>query len=388
MNNYLKIKLLLFCVVSVYSCSSKETGYVNREGQKLYTMQVSPYKTFNIDENTSQIAGYFQLFTIDDTLRFTMYSSNIVRKNILIFDLSTGKVIDSVRLHKEGPHAVGNNIQGYYIHNMDSIYLYDYWQYTLILVNRQGEKISKINLSDKFLPKDDCEVTPSSPFPNAEMPIKKLNTTFILQGMTREVTDTKKVPTVTALYNLADTTIRFVNTYPEIYGNTKNLSKHWGVFSYLMVSYDLNDKEEMVLSYPAYDHIVVYDINSNTTRNYFAGYSKKDIINQMDDNATSELQYMENTHYCNIHFDQYRNLYYRFVYHPFYDYNINDRETQVKNMSIIILDSEFNKVGEYDLKEKTMLSRGSFVSKEGLHIQTLSDNDDFMKFITLKPVKL
>jgi hypothetical protein len=160
------------------------------------------------------------------------------------------------------------------------------------------------------------------------------------------------------------------------------------MFSYRAVSYDLNNKGEMVLSYPADDHISVYDIDSNTTQRYFAGYSKKDVINQMDNSTDELLQYLECTGYGNIHFDPYRNLYYRFVRHPFYDYDINDPETHVKNMSIVILDSKFNKVGEYDLKEKTMLSRGAFVSEEGLHIQTLSDDDDFMKFITLKPIKL
>jgi hypothetical protein len=352
-------------------------------------MQVMPCKTFNLDDNTSQITNFFQLFTIDDTLRFTMYSSNIVRKNILIFDISTGKVVDSVRLHKEGPHAIGSNIQGYYIHSKDSIYLYDYWQYTFILVNREGEIINKINLSEKFLSQDNSEITPSYPFPDMSMPIRRINNTLILQGMTSDVINTKKVPTVTALCNLSNTTVKFVNSYPEIYGNTKKLTDHWGIFSYLMVPYDLNNKGETVLSYPADDHVTVYDIVSNTTRRYFAGYSKKDIIHQKNVSRIDELlQYLESTLYGNIHFDPYRNLYYRFVYLPSSDYDINNRDTYVKNMSIIILDSEFNKVGEYDLKEKTSMSRGAFVSKEGLHIQTLSDDDDFMKFITLKPVKL
>jgi hypothetical protein len=354
-------------------------------------MQVMPYKTFAMDDNTSQTSAYFQLFTIDDTLRFTMYSNTAVRKNILIFDLSTGKVVDSVRLHKEGPNAIYNNVVAYYIRNMDSIYMYDYWQHTFILVNRKGEIVNRINLSEKFLAENSPEVTPSSPYPCMDMPIHRINNTFILQGMTQKVTDMKKVPTVTALCNLSDTavSVRFVNSYPDIYGNIKNLFKHWGVFSYLMVSYDLNNKGEMVLSYHADDHISVYDIDSNTTRRYFAGYSKKDVISQMNDDRISDLlQTMECTQYANIHFDTYLNLYYRFVYHPFYDYDINDRDTQVQNLSIVILDSEFNKVGEYDLKEKTILGRGAFVTKEGLHIQTLSDDDDFMKFIVLKPIKL
>jgi hypothetical protein len=391
MNNYLKLRLLLFCVVFIYSCSnsSKQFETINRKGEKLYTMQMLPYKTFNMDDNTSQITNYFQtVTTIDDTLRFTMYSSNIIRKNILIFNISTGKVIDSVRLHKEGPHAIGNNVQGYYIHNKDSIYLYDYWQYTLILVNRRGEIINKINLSDKFLLQDSSKFAPSYPFPFTDMPIRRINNTFILQGKSGKVNDTKKIPTVTALYKLSDNTIKFVNSYPDVYGDTKYLNEHWGVSSYLMVPYDLNNKGEMILSYPADDHISVYDIVSNTTRRYFAGYSKKDIIRQLKGGSANVIvQYMENTSYGNIHFDIHRNLYYRFVHQPSYDYDINNRDTHIQNLSIVILDSEFNKVGEYDLKEKTIMSRCAFVSEEGLHIQTLSDNDDFMKFITLKPIK-
>jgi hypothetical protein len=58
----------------------------------------------------------------------------------------------------------------------------------------------------------------------------------------------------------------------------------------------------------------------------------------------------------------------------------------MKNLSIVIMDSEFNKVGEYDLMEKTGMGKHAFVSEEGLHIQILSDDDDYMKFITLKPV--
>jgi hypothetical protein len=394
-NNKLKMKFLLLCVLIICSCSNnnKQSKPVNRAGQKLYTMQELPHKTFNLDENTSQISNYFQVFTIDGIPRFTMYSNTIVRKNILIFDISTGKIVDSVRLHKEGPHAVGNNIQGYYIHNMDSIYLYDYWQYTLLLANRKGEIINKINLSEKLSPQDNSNIIPSYPYPSMEMPIHKINNILILQGASMDLTEMKierePILAVTALYNLSDATVKFVNPYPDVYGDMMTLNQHWGIFSYKMVPYDLNNKGEMILSFPADDHITIYDIASNTTRRYFAGYSKNDIIKQKDDTRIGDLlQYLECTQYGNIHFDSYRNLYYRFVYPPFYDYDINNRDTQVKNISIIILDSEFNKIGEYDLKEKPRISKYAFVSKEGLHIQTISDDDDFMKFLTLKPVKL
>ncbi|MDR1090816.1 MAG: DUF4221 domain-containing protein [Prevotella sp.] len=393
MNRYLKINLLLLCVVLTYSCadSGKKTSvHVNRDGQKLYTMQELPCKTFNMDENTSQIVDFFQPFIIDGTLRFTMHSRTAVRQCILVFDISTGNVIDSIPLYKQGPNAISGNFQGYYIHNMDSVYFFSHFEQNLFLVNRQGEVISKINLAEQFIREDNSKIVPSYPFPGIDTPIRKLNSTLILQG-TGRFNDNPKDPVlnVTALYNLTDTTLKFANSYPEIYGDPNNIGNQWGFFGYLKVAYDLNGNGEMVLSYPADDHIAVYDIAANTSRRYFAGYSKKDIIRTISESDKDEaFQYLENTRYGNIHYDSYRNLYYRFVQHPLYDYDTRDRNTYKKDLSIIILDSEFNKVGEYDLKEKPWMSNNAFVSEEGLHIQTLSDDDDFMKFISLKPTRI
>ena len=41
-----------------------------------------------------------------------------------------------------------------------------------------------------------------------------------------------------------------------------------------------------------------------------------------------------------------------------------------------------------NIKEKTNRYGSCFVSPEGLHINILSDNDDYMTFITVKPRKL
>jgi hypothetical protein len=356
-------------------------------------MELQPYKTFLLDDNTTQESGYIQVFTINDTTRFTFCNKAGHSNRILIYDIDKGTVMDSIPLYREGPDGIGPNIEGYCIHTMDSVYLYDYWQYRLIRINRKGKILERINMGTQFLvPSNNC-IIPPAPFPGSDAPVRLVNGNIILSGMNGNM-DACEHPTCmsAALYNLKDSTLRFINPYPEIYGNHKKLSESWGAFSYRKVCYDVNNRNEKVTSFPADDHITVYDMFSGESRRFFAGYSAKDRIypmKNMGDIKSEHTQYLEQTQYSGIFYDKYRDLYYRLVVHPQYEYDLNDRDnTWSKRLSVIILDSRFDKVGEYDIKERSDRYSNTFVSEKGLHIRVLSDNDDYMKFITLTPVKL
>jgi hypothetical protein len=378
----------LLCAILLFSCS--EEGKVDRAGEKVYTMELQPRKRFLLDENTTQETNYIQKFTINDTVRFTMY--NPARRNILVYDITAGTIVDSIPLYADGPNNIGTNIIGYCICTMDSVYLYDYWQYNLIQVNRRGEIVRRINLSEQLLqPSEDC-IIPASPYPRTDAPVRMTKDgQIILQGMSGKTGEcAQPVCMSTALYSLADGTVRFANPYPEVYGDHKKIIESWGVFSYREIFYDLNHRDEMIVSFPADDHIAVYDVSSGNTRRFFAGYSAEDRIIPLQgtSRAADLIHYMEQTQYVGVFFDPYRDLYYRLVVHPVYDYDMNDRNTWKKKISVVILDSRFNKVGEYDLEESTDRSSRTFVSEEGLNIGVVSEDDDYLEFITLKPVKL
>ena len=381
------IVILLSCLMLI-SCSNSNE-FTGRMGKETYTMQEMPYKQFLLDENTTQNTNYIQLLIVDDSLRFTMF--NPAKNNILIFDLLKGNVLDSIQLYKEGPDGVSNNIRGYYIINMDSVYLYDYWAKMLILVNHTGKIINKNNLSEMFIMSGDDSVIPSSPFPTTDLPIRIVNNHVILQGMNGPMkSQGNQMPMSSALFDFSKNTMLFANPYPKIYGDPKEITESWGTFSYRVVPYDLNDNNQMVLSFPADDSISVYDVVTHKTKRYFAGYSKEDIIKPLRKKTmVGDMEhYLENTQYAGIFFDKYRELYFRLVLNPLYDYDPNDPKTQIKKIGIIILDKDFNKVGEYDLKDKTDRYRNCFVSPDGFHIHILSDDDDYLKFITLKPIKI
>jgi hypothetical protein len=325
----------LLCAILLLSCSEEKK--VDRAGKKGYTMELQPCKRFLLDENTTQETPYIHLFTVNDTVRFTMY--NPARHNILVYDITAGTVVDSIPLYAEGPNNTGKSIVGYCICTMDSVYLYDYWQYTLIQVNHRGEIVRKINLSEKLLqPSEDC-IVPAYPYPRTDAPVRMTKDGhIILQGMDGKIGEcAHPVCMSTALYSLADGTVRFANPYPEVYGDHRKIVDSWGVFSYREVFYDLNNRDEMIVSFPADDHIVVYDVSSGNTRRFFAGYSAEDHIAPVQgrSSAADIVHYMEQTQYAGVFFDPYRDLYYRLVTHPSYDYDMNDRNTWKKRQVLL-----------------------------------------------------
>lgn len=98
-------------------------------------------------------------------------------------------------------------------------------------------------------------------------------------------------------------------------------------------------------------------------------------------------QYLDQYLYAGIIYDKYRHFYYRLVLLPLEDYDLNDAKTQQKQLAVMILDESFRVVGEFELPKDTYKYRNLFVSREGLHVNALSEDDDFLRFVTLVPEK-
>ena len=165
----------------------------------------------------------------------------------------------------------------------------------------------------------------------------------------------------------------------------------WQVFSYRVPSYDLSPQNEMVISFPADDSIRVYNLQTKQTRSYFAGYSVPYEIRPARSGSMADVtrSVYDQVQYSCIYYDRWHGLYYRILTLPVKeDYDINSRENLSRNLAVVILDKDFQKVGEYNVQEKSDRYAFMFVSPEGLHIQVLSDDDDYMTFMTLKPQKL
>lgn len=365
--------------LSVSACGNRDVN--GRLGDNKYTMLQRENKYFALDSLTTQETNYIQM--IDDD-RVALY--NPPGNTICVFNHHTGSELEKIQLYKEGPHAV-RGIQGFYYHNTDSIWLYQSWENMLVLVNHKGEIINRNVLREKYNQvslQQSCSV---SPFPFSDMPIMKWGDWFILQGMNGPEVKDGFSPACTLLYNICTDEVRLINEYPTLYGKTSEMNDNWGTFSYRAVPYTINDEQGMILSFPADDSIRVNNLIDGTTTCYFAGYSKKHPARPISGNQKSDLQrhYLEQIQYAGIFYDKYRNLYYRLALLPILDYDVNDETTHEKPLSVIILDSSFSKVGEFDLGKGRYYYRHSFVAEEGLCINVYSEDDDYLKFITLIP---
>ena len=378
--------ILALSIGIVCGACSKQTSE-NRMGKQLYTMQELPHKVFSLDDSTTQVISHIHTYEKNDSLFLASYNNPL--HNICIFDVKSGKEVRKIQFRKEGPNALDGNVFGFLIHNEDSIFVYHTWLWQLDLFNNKGELLKKYRLKDYPLQKN-CHFRCPEILPCPNTPIKKADEYIILQGQGCNVCDTQSndIPQgVSLLLNLKDSIVYYANSYPEIYGNKDAV---WQPFAYRVIPYDLSPANEMVLSFPADDSIRVFNIHTQETKTFFAGYSHPYSIRPAKGNSMADIMrnVAEQVQYTGIYYDRWNQLYYRLLTLPESEWDGNTRAFPSRHMAVVILDKDFQKVGEYNIKEKTNRYGSCFVSPEGLHINILSDNDDYMTFITVKPRKL
>lgn len=367
-------------VVTFCSCLGDRSNNA-RKGTEEYTMQLVEDKLFSLDSMTSQEVNYMQL--VGDT---SLAIFNPPMNNICFFDWATGKERIKVNLRKEGPNAV-KGICGFYFQSKDSIWLYNDWREILYLVDSEGNVKERRELKDLLYPISKHPYS-ACPFPQTNVPFGKVGNKLILSGMNGKVSD-GVLPATTILYDWNANKLDIKNPYPSVYANKDKLADEWNTFAYREVPYTLNDKQEMVFSFPASDSIVVYGINNDSYFSVFAGYSEETNIRPHvpTSRTDSHRNYLEQYQYTSILYDSFRDLYYRLVVLPKTDYDLNDPSTQQKDLAVIILNTNFEKVGEYQLEHGRYLYANSFVVPDGLCINVVSDDDDYLKFKVLKAIK-
>lgn len=369
--------VLLCAVLLLASCSSP--GKQDSSSTRDWTMTVSADKSFLLDASISQEINYLQVVN-DDTVAFF----NKPDYSIRYFRISDGHEVGKTQLYREGPHAL-RGVQGFCYVSPDSVWVYEYWESHLVRVNARGEIAETRKVKDGL----SSPLYGVFPFPMTDTPILRWGNRLILQGMDG-LTGEGQLPGCTQIYDLADGTTTCANGYPSVYGDPDKNAKNWGAFSFRQVPYTMGPEEELVLSYPADDSVRVFRLSTGRTRSFPARYSKKTAACQPMTSPSVQAdteQYLDQYLYAGIVYDKYRHFYYRLVLLPLEDYDLNDAKTQQKQLAVMILDESFRVVGEFELPKDTYKYRNLFVSREGLHVNALSEDDDYLRFVTLVPEK-
>lgn len=312
---------------------------------------------------------------------------NLEKNEILFYDMESTKLISKIKYDIEGANGVGF-FWGYYIHNLDSIFLTSRDISEIYLTNKSGKVI------DKYLyeiDQDSISIENYCSISFLYMPmIKKNNKLIIMRPCNRHSLPNPICATI-------DIKNKEVNTFPFEYPsfpNTDNKFKRAGVELY--VSRCFNGKDFIYSFY--YDENLY--IQKTTQKNWIKKKTKSSYINKVvvpDDYGKISLKEMcEIPNYGNILYDPYREVYYRITYpKTTIDNEIRPMELMDfgrKNFSILILDKELNVIGETLFPDYTYNSTLMFIREDGLYISEshyLNPNysDDILSFRRFELVK-
>ena len=378
--------LLLLCgllLVAMNSCGHQEVvnPYADEYSNRC-TLEKVGERIYNLDDNTSCLIEYIQFIDEDSIQLFALLNS--YKNAIYLYDAQTGVFKDTIPFQLEGNDGVGK-LQGFFYHNPDSIFTYQYGSGQIALANAEGKVKQRFSLFDmEKIMSDTLRLLPN-PSPKTYAPI------FYHEGLLTMVGslylessfETAENSFVSLHFNINNGGIQYSNPYPEMYRKY-----NWsGAACFREVCASMDRQGNLLLSYPADHFLWRYNPVSQTRDSVYAGSryvksirpfsteAKSLMFNDPPEDAINDWNYREAS-YEEIYYDRYRDLYYRIVRLPRKEGY--ERGFISKPVSIIVLDKNLQYVGEQILPDNLLYDTfNAYVAPDGLfiHIYTPYDED-------------
>lgn len=361
----MKSQLSILCSAIIFTSCNVFEAYENKNPN--FGSEYVPNYQMDLVETIS--------FPLDS---MTPHMTTAARGNSAFYSFKTNSDIqlfdyETKRLEKKIPLPV-QGITNFHIRNMDSIILFDYAQNTLELidVNANKNETKAIRHQAKYSP---APLTGISPL------ILDGKQIFISGNMSGEYVDEDAInrPTLFA-FDLSTNQVEYLQSYPAFYNE-----HNWGgaLFRWVYITYN-ETTHTIVMSYPADHEIHTYNLFSKTDGQYNAGSRYIESISSVPQSKLIPLDidgktrhFVENDSYSNICYDPYEDVYYRIAE---FKTSFEGPTGWKKKISIIVLDKNFNTIGETKIGDSHINSYRYtlFVNNKGLHIQQESDENQML----------
>ncbi|NJK83069.1 MAG: DUF4221 family protein [Saprospiraceae bacterium] len=283
-----------------------------------------------------------------------------------------GKMTKRLQFEKEGEYGVGS-ISKFLVHNLDSIFLLNAYQYKVYLVNDKGEIIEKYSLLTRKI--GDNTALPD-PLPFSRMTL--LGESLYICSVPDEnpSTDAFYLSTnnVTKL-NLRSKKFDYIYGFPEIYKTNRYPNK----LNNMDLSF-IPPLNKFIHSFAASENIQVTNIDHRQTKEYYAGsilFDKiKPLVKPIPDATKNNLEGNKRPSFITVLHNPYQNLIIRLANTEAIN---EDNRQQKQKGSLIFLDYQFNKIGEAVFEEDMFLLNMHF-TEEGIYIFKKSDNENEMVY--------
>lgn len=391
-----KLYLIVVFLMVLYGCNSNVIEVENLKKNTLkatHQLELTETKKFKLDSVTAPSPQTLQIYT-DSSGQRNITFLNTYNNSIYFYNYDTKEFLLKRSYDKKGPDGILRPM-GFYIKNMDSIYIYDMHRFELALTNTKSQIKNKISLHGENDPYKSNWLLNHPQYAVESLRFLELpNQKLILTGQFTESVPSAIIEDFkfTATIDLKKNEVVFNHSYPkELYGNDSN----WPGQIYTEVFSELHpDGDKLIYSFPVSHDVYIAGLGSGNYKKIYGGSNLAETISAVDapPNKISRERLVHhvvsNDEYASIRYDKYRNVYYRLIRRAIPDATINTNWKE-KSLAVIIMDKDFNYLGETTLGKYGDWSwKNFFVTKEGLNIEYM-DNDDIDEVsLTLKIFKL
>jgi hypothetical protein len=382
--------IFLIFILLTSSCTRQTIRVVNENKGKLiatHELVIDGEKKFYLDSVTAPFPPYIQMIT-DSTGSNLLTFLNPYNNSIYFYNYTGTNYINRIQYYREGANAILKPA-GYYIHNMDSIYIYNMPMTEIVLSNGDGAVKNRISLRSNdpewplYLPQYLLSTV---------NPIYEIGRHLIITGQSFFSIPEQNLAKFrfSAYIDMQSNHINYSHTYPEeIYGKNSN----WEGGLPTQVYPALSPNGSLLYSFPASHDLYISDYNSGEYKKVYGGGNNANTIRSIDreaKNTQDELvvaHYLQQDMYAAVLYDKFRNIYYRFLLKGVPGATFSTPKEE-KTIIIIIMDENFNYLGETNIGTgKEWNWNNSFITREGLNIEYIGDdlNEDYLIFKIFSP---
>ncbi len=335
------------------------------------------------------------LSNFDHAGRTYLLLVNFDDNSVYIHDWASGQLQRKIKLAVEGPKGVGN-IQGVLAASPDSIFVLAPNEFRLSLVNGQGNVLRKYPMYPKGVKAEGAPMSTDEHYVGAPVcdpisPMVKLGNRLYLKADPRVmVSDHKKFFGTSRFLielNLETGEVAYSVPYPELY----RLPGRFFAPTLTIPSYTGNGLS-LVFNFPADNQLYEHTPGQAEPRPHPATsshFEKVAFSTKPLDPMSNEAMEQEanNPYFARVMYDPHRQVYYRMAYIPDTKNPFSATKRGVPffaDFSLIILNRDFQKVGEYMLP-RSINSTHFLCTPQGLYGE-IGENEDEMVFQQLKLV--
>jgi len=377
-------KSLLFALIFlVIGCKSNDTETKNEinEQETLATTDTNiPIKQIGelvipVDSLTTKHAAKFQYYNDgEDEWYVTL---NHLEHSIIFNSIDKPNNQWKIQLNRDGPNRVRNfeypNVSGLYVHNFDSIFLFNYFDEYLYQINRQGEVITSVGAGNQFDFKGEVLSPSNFWFENGKVYLIGNITVPLTTQMAKDPGPITSYDEYLFIYDLASKTHELKLTFPEIYKSRRFTPQDY-FFSIIRNPIENN----YIISYPFLNEVsVTNDFENFEIKPYSKeGYSNL-LANYPVESRNLRDTWMQMDRFGRIYFDPYRQWYFRFFKSGVPVSMLSESDEYIfdkYDKYYVVYDADFNPLFEWDVSDYRF--GDIFFGEKGIYIGKEDGNED------------